>query len=226
MIVAGHQPNYLPWLGFFDKMRRADLFIIEDNVQFERQGFTNRNKIITANGVRWLSVPVEHAKRPLLISEVRIANKGELRWGSRHWLTLKHSYCKAPYWHDYADFFEETYQQEWNMLIDLNMHMIKGIMSFLDINKPLIMSSSLPARGKKSELIIAQCKAVGANVQLAGKGGKRYIDYKRFAEEGIELVFQEFKHPVYPQTCVEFVPNLSVVDYLFCTGGKCQTIVV
>jgi hypothetical protein len=222
MIVAGHQPNYLPWLGFFDKMRRSDLFIIEDNVQFERQGFTNRNKIMTVNGVRWLSVPVEHANKPLLINEVRIANREEPKWGSRHWLTLKHSYCNAPYWRDYYDFFEDTYAREWTMLIDLNMHLIKGIMRFLDIDKPMIMASSLGAKGKKSELIIAQCKAVGAKVQLAGVGGKEYINHKRFEEEGIKLIFQEFEHPCYTQTRSGFIPNLSVVDYLFCTGAKCD----
>ncbi|MGD0994163.1 MAG: WbqC family protein [Candidatus Bathyarchaeia archaeon] len=222
MIVAGHQPNYLPWLGFFDKIRRSDLFIIEDNVQFERQGFTSRNKVMTADGVRWLSVPVEHVNKPLLINEIKIANKAEPQWESRHWLTLKYSYCKAPYWHDYCDFFEDTYQREWTLLIDLNMHLIKEIMHFLDIEKPLIMSSSLGAEGKKSELIIAQCKAVGANALLAGKGGKEYIDRKRFEEEGIKIIFQEFEYPTYTQTCARFVPNLSVLDYLFCTGGKCQ----
>src|SRR5512138_3064110 len=130
MIVAGHQPNYLPWLGFFDKIRRSDVFIIEDNVQFERQGFTNRNRVLTADGVRWLSVPIEHANKPLLIKDIKIANKGEPRWGQKHWFTIKHGYCKAPYWSRYADFFEDTYQQEWNRLIDLNMHIIRGIMRF------------------------------------------------------------------------------------------------
>ena len=225
MIFAGHQPNYLPWLGFFDKLKSSDLFIIEDNVQYERQGFTNRNKIMTADGVRWLSVPVEHANKSMLINEVKIANKGEPQWGNRHWLTLKHSYCKAPYWSEYSDFFEETYSREWTLLIDLNMHLIKGIMQFFNIDKPLIIASSIGAQGKKNELIIAQCKAVGAEVQLAGSGGKNYINHKRFEEEGIKLVFQDFKHPVYHQTGVEFVPNLSVVDYLFCTGGKCQQII-
>jgi hypothetical protein len=220
MIVSGHQPNYLPWLGFFDKMFRSDLFIIEDNVQLEQQGFTNRNKIMTADGVRWLSVPIQHANKPLLINEVKIANQGEPHWRRRHWLTLMHSYCKAPHWREYCDFFEDTYTREWTMLIDLNMHLIRGIMRFLDIDKPLIMASSLDAKGKKGELIISQCKAVGAQVQLAGKGGKDYINKARFKEEGIKLVFQDFKHPRYPQTCQGFVPNLSVVDYLFCTGAK------
>jgi hypothetical protein len=220
MIVAGHQPNYLPWLGFFDKMRRSDLFIIEDNVQFEHQGFTNRNRIMTSDGVRWISVPIEHANKPLLINEVKIANKSEPNWGKRHWLTLNHNYCKTPYWRDFSDFFKATYEQEWTLLIDLNMHLIKGIMGFLKIGKPLVLGSSLGASGKKTELIIAQCKQLGADVQLSGNGCKDYIDYKRFEQEGIKLIFQDFSHPIYAQTCPCFVPGLSIVDYLFCTGGK------
>jgi hypothetical protein len=220
MIVAGHQPNYLPWLGFFDKVRRSDVFIIEDNVQFERQGFTNRNRILTADGVRWLTVPIKHASKPLLIREVHIANEGEPSWGRKHWLTLKHSYCKTPYWNDYADFFKETYEREWDLLIDLNMHLIRCIMGFLEINKPLVMSSSLAARGRKTELIIAQCKELGADVQLAGNGCKEYIEQNLFERQGIKLVFQDFVHPVYPQARSMFSPNLSVVDYLFCANAK------
>jgi len=220
MIAAGHQPNYLPWLGFFDKMRRADLFIIEDNIQFERQGFISRNRIMTTEGVRWLSVPIEHANKPLLIKEAKIANKSAPRWKHKHWATLKHSYCKAPYWNDYSGFFEETYEREWDHLIDLNMHLIDGIMGFLNIDKPLIWGSSLHAEGKKTELLVAQCKQVDADIQLAGVGGKGYINRTLFEKEGIELIFQEFTQPIYPQIMEGFVPNLSVVDYLFCTGGK------
>ncbi len=220
MIVAGHQPNYLPWLGFFDKMRRSDVFIIEDNVQYERQGFTNRNRILTVDGVRWLSVPIQHANKPLLINEVKIVNEGKSSWGRKHWLTIKHSYCKAPYWNDFSGFFEDTYEREWDLLIDLNMHLIKGIMQFLKIDKPLVLSSSLGVSGKKTELIVAQCKQVGADVQLGGNGCRNYIDAGLFQKEGIQLVFQDFSQPVYAQTIGGFVPNLSVVDYLFCTGAK------
>lgn len=220
MILAGHQPNYLPYLGFFDKIRRSDFFIIEDNVQIERQGFTNRNRILTSAGVRWLTVPIEHANKPLRINEVKIANEGEPDWGNRHWLTLKHSYCKAPYWSQFSGFFENTYSRHWNLLIELNMHLIKGIMGFLGIDKPIVLSSSLGVEGKKTELIIAQCKKIGADTQLSGDGCRQYIDDKRFDEEGIKLTFQEFNHPIYQQTCEGFVPNLSVVDYLFCVGAR------
>jgi hypothetical protein len=220
LIVSGHQPNYLPWLGFFDKMRSCDLFIIEDDIQFERQGFTNRNKIKTFDGVRWLSVPVKHVDGPLRIREVAISNDGEPDWALRHWLTLKHSYCKAPFWREYCGFFEDAYKQKWTKLIDLNMHLIRGIMGFLNIDTPIVMGSSLGVAGKKNELIIAQCKAVGGEVQLAGTGGRGYIDTKRFEEEGIQVVFQNFQHPYYPQLHGKFASNLSAVDYLFCSGAN------
>jgi len=139
LIVSGHQPNYLPWLGFFDKLRSCDLFIIEDDIQFERQGFTNRNKIKTFDGVRWLTVPVKHVNGPLKIREVEISNDGEPNWALRHWLTLKHSYCKAPFWREYSGFFEEVYNRKWTKLIDLNMHLISGIRGFLNINTTIVM---------------------------------------------------------------------------------------
>jgi hypothetical protein len=219
LIAAGHQPNYLPWLGFFDKLLHSDIFIIEDNIQFEQQGFTNRNKIKTQNGSTWLTVPIMHNGETRLINQVKISNEADPDWAKRHWLTLKHNYCKAPFWKKYNVFFEETYKMKWTLLIDLNMHLIRGFMGFFKIDTPLIMASSLNVSGKKGELVLAQCKAVGASVQFAGTGAHEYIDQKRFEQEGIKLVFQDFKHPIYPQNHGEFVSNLSAIDYLFCTGG-------
>jgi hypothetical protein len=220
LVVSGHQPNYLPWLGFFDKMLQCDLFIIEDDVQFEQQGFQNRNRVKTTDETKWLTVPIEHVGGPMLISEVRIANKAEPDCAQRHWLTLKHNYSEAPYWKKFSGFFEQAYSQKWTMLIDLNMHVIKGVMQFLNIQKPLIMSSTLNVSGKGSERVLAECKALGASVQLSGIGAREYLNLERFKEEGIEVVFQDFHYPVYPQLHGSFVPNLSVVDYLFCAGGK------
>jgi hypothetical protein len=219
MISAGHQPNYLPWLGFFDKMSKCDVFIIEDNIQFAHSGFTNRNRIKTFNGVDWLTVPIEHSGRYLPINQVLIANKSERDWARRHWLSLKSFYGKAPYWKNYCDFFEQTYSQKWTMLIDLNMHLLNGLRGFFNIITPMVMASSLGASGKKSELILAQCKAVGANVQLSGIGSQEYIDVKKFEAEGVKVVFQDFHYPTYPQLHGPFVADLSVVDYLFCVGG-------
>jgi hypothetical protein len=220
MIASGHQPNYLPWLGFFDKMRQCDVFVIEDNVQFEQQGFMNRNRVRTFDGVRWLTVPVKHIGRPLSIDEIEIANDAEPDWGRRHWRTLECNYSKAPFWDKYSDFFEGTYSREWQKLIDLNMHVIRGIMHFLKIDRRLVTASSLGVSAKGSELVLAQCKALGAKVHLSGIGGRNYLNLESFQSSGIEVIFQDFQYPVYPQLHGQFVPDLSVVDFLFCTGGE------
>ncbi len=215
MIVAGHQPNYLPWLGFFEKMRLCDVFIVEDAVQYEHQGFTNRNKIKTPYGAKWLTVPIEHCGRPLMIKEVQIANEAEPDWAKRHWLGLLHNYGKAPFWSEYCELFEDIYNREWTRLFDLNMRLIKEIMGILNIKTELVFSSSLNISKKKSESVLSKCKAVGADILLSGSGGKNYLNLKRFEEEGIRVVFQDFNYPKYTQLHGEFLPNLSVVDYLF-----------
>jgi hypothetical protein len=219
MIVAGHQPNYLPWIGFFDKIKRSDIFIIEDNLQYVKREFQNRNRIKTATEALWLTVPVE-CDYQVPINEVRVAKKGQPDWAKRHWLCLKYNYSKAPYWEKYCGFFEDAYSRDWNLLLDLNLHLIKGIMGFLNIKTPLVMASSLNAYGKNSELVLTQCKKLNADVYLSGNGARQYLDVQKFEQENIKVVFQDFNHPTYPQLYGAFAPNLSIVDYLFCTGGS------
>jgi len=201
-------------------MLQCDVFIIEDNVQFEEQGFQNRTRIKTTSGVRWLTVPIKHVGKSLPINEAVIANEAKPDWAKSHWLALKFNYSKAPYWEKYSGFFEQTYSQRWIKLIDLNMHLLKGLMEFLNIKKPLVMASSLDVSRKKGALVLAQCKALGATTLFSGVGARDYLDVKLFEEAGIKVKFQNFQHPVYPQRYGEFMPNLSAVDYLFHTGGK------
>lgn len=201
-------------------MAMCDVFVVEDDVQFERQGFRNRNRVKLVHGVIWLTVPVEHVGKDLSINEVKIANVAEPKWAERHWLTLTHNYKDAPFWKEFSGFFEEAYGKRWDLLIDLNMHLIKGVMGFLGIEKRLVMSSSLTSGGKKSELVLNQCKELGGNALFAGAGAREYLDLESFERAGMRVVFQEFEYPVYEQLHGAFVPDLSVVDYLFCTGGK------
>ncbi|MFB0523511.1 MAG: WbqC family protein [Candidatus Bathyarchaeia archaeon] len=220
MIMAGHQPNYLPWLGYFDKMKKCDVFVIEDAVQFEYHGYTNRNRIKTRGGATWLTVPVRAPARRQHINQVEIANDSDPKWRRRHWRTLQANYGKAPHWNEYNRFFEDTYKRTWEKLTDLNMHLIGGLMRFLNIKTRLVLASTLDVEGKKSELIIRQCKALDADTYLSGAGGKAYIDIQEFKDAGLKVVFQDFKYPVYKQLHGDYIPNLSVVDYLFCTGAK------
>ena len=220
MIVAGHQPNYLPWLGYFDKMKRCDVFVIENLVQFEYHGYTNRNRIRTRDGARWLTVPVKAPARRQPINQVEIANDSDPKWKRRHWGTLQANYGRAPHWNKYSECLEDVYKRNWEKLIDLNMYLIKTMMSFLDIKSRLVMASTLGVEGTKNELIIGQCKALGADTYLSGTGGKAYVDTQEFEDAGLRVIFQDFKYPVYEQLYGGYIPNLSTIDYLLCTGGK------
>lgn len=224
MTIVIHQPEYLPWLGFFDKIDKCDLFVVLDNVQFQK-GFINRNKIKTPTNWQWLTVPIIHKFHRRKIQEVRIDN--EIDWQENHFKALIHNYSKAPYFKEYTDFFKDVYQRDWELLAELDIFLIKETMNILGLDLPIKKASSLKVKGKTTELLINICKKVGADTYLSGEGGKRYMDMERFQEEDIKVIFQDFKHPIYPQLFEEkeFIPNLSVVDLLFNCGEKSLDII-
>jgi WbqC-like protein family len=216
-----HQPQYLPYLGFFDKLQQGDIFIVMDSVQFQRRGIQHRNKIKTSKGEQWLTVPVFHSSREEeRINEVQIDS--ELPWSRKHWNTLLTNYSPAPYFDKYADKLQELLTKEWSNLCQLDMALIQWVMEILGIDKPIVYLSSLGVEGSKSELLINACKAVGADTYLSGSGGKRYMDLSDFEAAGIDVIWQEFNSPSYTQIFPElgFIPNLSILDTLFCCGPE------
>ncbi|MFB2977718.1 WbqC family protein [Microseira sp. BLCC-F43] len=220
-IAVIHQPQYLPYLGFFHKLYHSDVFVVMDSVQFERRGIQHRNKIKTNKGEQWLTVPVFHSSREEeRIDQVQIDS--ELPWSRKHWQTLLTNYSPAPYFEKYADQLQELLAKEWNHLCELDMALIQWVMEILGIDKPIFYLSSLGVEGSKSSLLIDACKAVGADTYLSGSGGKRYMDMSAFAAAGIATIWQEFNSPSYVQLFPElgFLPNLSILDTLFCCGPE------
>ena len=216
MIVSIHQPQYLPWLGYFDKIERSDVFVFLDNVQFKKNEWQNRNKIKTSDGWQWLSVPVLHSFTQK-ISEVEINNT--VQWGRKHLNALVTNYSKTPFYKNYIDFFEQTYTREWTYLVDINIHVIKYIVEALGLSdKKLVLASGLESREGSSERLIDICKQLGGDVYLSGKDGAKYMDLDIFKEEGIQVIFQDYKHPRYDQLYGDFEPFLSVIDLLFNCG--------
>ena len=217
MICAIHQPQYLPWLGYFDKMDQADVFVFLDDTQFKKNEWQNRNRIKTGQGWQWLTVPVIHHLGQE-IREVQINNS--IRWRHKHTQSLRQNYGKAPHFDRYWPFFEETFQRQWTSLSELNVYVATGIARELGIDTTVAVSSELGKQGEATEALIAICRKVGADVYLSGQGGRGYVEAKRFEEEGIVLRYQEYEHPVYPQRFGEFVPRLSVIDLLFNAGPE------
>lgn len=222
MIVAIHQPQYLPWLGYFDKIERCDTFVFLDNVQFKKNEWQNRNKIKTADKWQWLSVPVIH-KFPQNINQVEVNNT--VQWGKKHLNALITNYSKSPFFKEHIEFFEGTYGREWRFLSDINIHLIHYLVKALGISgKKLELASRYELRDGRTERLVDLCHRLGAENYLSGKDGAKYLDVKEFEKRGMKVIFQDYKHPSYPQLFGGFEPCLSVIDLLFNCGPESLSI--
>ncbi len=220
MILAAHQLHYLPWLRYFHKMASCDIFVVLDNIQFNKNGWQNRNKIKTPQGASLLTVPVLHQQAQSL-SEVQIDNKQP--WWRKHWGSLVQYYGKAPYFKEHEAFFEEIYRREWSRLNDLNYEILFYLVKALGLKTKMIRSSELSLRGEATERLVGISKDLGARAYLTGAYAVEvYLDKALFEREGVELVYQEFECPSYAQLYPEagFIPDLSLVDLLFNCGPR------
>jgi hypothetical protein len=218
LIVAVHQPQYLPWLGYFDKIRRADVFCFLDDVQYKKNDWQNRNRIRTARGWQWLTVPVCY-RFPQKISEVTINNA--VNWRHKHLQALITNYSRTPYYKDYSGLFEDVYSETWDSLCDLNIFLIKRLGSALGLNQKLIVKTSdFKLSEDPTERLIDICKVLDADTYLSGQDGTKYMDMDRFRQSGISVEVQDFNHPVYPQAFKDFESHMSVIDLLFNCGPK------
>lgn len=210
-------------------MERADLFVLVDHIQFERQNYQNRTRVKTGAGPRWVTVPVYQRSQEERIVEKLIDNQrdGKLRWGRKLFLTLKYSYQSALYFDRYAPDLQRILDRKWDRLVDLNVELLEFCRRELGIVTPIVRSSSLPIQGSKSQMVLELCRSVGANAYIAGLGGSHdYLDVQAFQDAGIRIIWQDFPHPRYrQQPCHEqFVPGLSALDLLFNCGPGSRTI--
>ncbi|MGZ6467873.1 MAG: WbqC family protein [Bdellovibrionota bacterium] len=219
MILTAHQPVYLPWLGLFQKIALADHFVIFDQVQYLVKDWNNRNKIKTPTGPIWLSVPVlhrDHYERK--ICEIEIDNSSA--WARKHLKSIQINYAKAPHLKRYLPFFEETYSKRWNLLTDLNNHMLKWFLDTLGIRTPITSAGQYHFEGAKSALVLDMCLKLKANVYIFGGEGESYADKAAFEAAGVSPVFQSYVHPVYKRLHGEFASHMSIIDLLFNHGDE------
>lgn len=224
-ILSVHQPQYLPWIGYFDKIARSDLFVVLDTVQYKHAEFQNRNKIRSPEGWRWLSVPVQVKGRSRQnIRDVLIDNS--LSWKHDHWESIRSCYGRSPYFEKYSLFFEKAYSVEWEKLADLNIHIIKYMLSELSISTPMKLESELATEFVSTDRIVELCRKLNADTYLSGVGGREYLEEEKFSKAGIKLVYQDFAHPAYKQQFMkddpDFLPYMSAIDLLFNEGPRAR----
>jgi len=223
VIVAAHQPHYLPWLGYLAKIAAADLFVVMDDLQYEPQNFQNRNRLKLNHGPQWMVVPLERGPQEERISDKRIVNRGSPKehWQRKTWHTLSIHYGSAPFWKLYAGDLEELYTRPWERLLDLQLHILRLHLRWFEIYTPVLRASSLALRGQKTDRLESMCLAVGADVYLSGGGGSRgYLDVEQLARAGVRVAWQRFVHPTYPQRypSLGFKPKLAALDLLLNCG--------
>jgi hypothetical protein len=219
--VAIHQPHYLPWLGYMAKMVEADCFVFLDTVQYEKNGWQNRNKIKTREGSQWLTVPVR-APFPSRLLDVTI-DHGQ-GWARKHLQALRVHYARAPHLGRYLPEIERILNHPWPSLPQLNVELCRYLAGELGISCRFELASRLSAREEPTDRLLDLCLAVGGECYLAGQDGTKYMALERFEAAGVRVWRQDYQHPVYAQVAGEFLPNLSAVDLLLNHGDASGTI--
>lgn len=222
MKVSIHQPHYFPWLGYFDKMAKADAFVLLDQVQLEKNSLMLKNRILDKNGdVKFITISGE--TKGFLGREYRdILTKDANVWKSRQMNAMRDYYRKAAFSKEIIPFLEEFFKPDLSTVCQWTCASIEWVRKLLDISTPLLYQSDLDynRESRRSDLVYAVCKAIGADTYFSGRGASvEYLDREKFKENNVKIVFQDFRHPVYTQcNSKEFIPGISVLDMLFNLG--------
>jgi WbqC-like protein family len=212
MILSAHQPAYLPWLGYFNKIARADVFVYLDTVQFEKNSFINRNRIKTPQGPLWLTIPIKskgHMSGSLRTTEIDDSQP----WRARHLKSIAMNYRRAPRFPECFSKIEALVAIPESNIANYCFQQLRFWLVEFGIKTRVVRSSELPITSSKSDLVLDLCRHFGAERYLSGIQGHDYLDESDFARAGIGLDYQDFVPPVYGQLWGAFIPNLGVLDW-------------
>jgi hypothetical protein len=212
-----HQPQYFPYPGFFHKLSLADIFVIMDDVQYDKR-YTNRNRVISPRGPMWLTVPINKKQKFMPNNLVEINN--DMPWRELHWKRLQLSYNNSKFFHLYKDYFRDFYEREWKLLFDLDYEALRQVISWLGLKMEIVKESGLGIKTESTQRLLDVTKAVGADTYVAGSGSKNYMDEKLFERNNIKVEYQNYAPVKYPQhLAATFIPNLSIIDMLSNLGS-------
>ena len=217
--VVIHQPDFLPYIGFFHRMLSVDLWVVLDDAQFIHKGskgWHNRDKIKTTYGEKLITVPIKRCPVGMPINEVLLSGHGN--WREDHINLMRENYRKADHFNEVFPLIERLYSFECEKMVDFNMSSIRMLMELFNISVPQINASALGAPGKSNERLVEILKKIGATVYLSGVGAKDYFKPEPFQGAGIKVIWHDFKHPVYKQLHGDFIPYLSSIDMLLNIG--------
>ena len=222
MNVVILQPSYIPWRGYFDQIRRADLFIFYDDIQYDKHGWRNRNQIKTAQGKQWLTIPV-HSRgvtNGIPVKDVKI--DWSKPWAKNHLKALKFAYVKAPYFKQYLPLVESFYERRDEYLADFTIFTTETLAREMGITSARFMRSSEVSSidGRKTDRLIQILTRVGAKHYVSGPSARDYLEREKFNAAGITLEYVNYDYPAYEQLYPPFDSHVSALDLLFMTGER------
>ena len=217
--MAIHQPQFLPYPGFFHKLSLADAWVVMDDTQYDKR-YTNRNRILAPSGPVWLSVPIVKSQKFAKNRDVCVNNS--IPWREEHWKKISYSYRNAKGFGLYGGYFEELYGRDHTRLLALDLETTRQVLDWLKVRVEVVLESELGVQAEGTRRLVEICKAMGADTYVSGPGGRGYMEEPLFPSNGIRLEYQKYAPVFYEQRFVkEFVPNLSVLDLLFSVGERC-----
>jgi hypothetical protein len=217
MKVAVLQSNYLPWRGYFDLIHDVDVFVFYDDVQYTVNDWRNRNRVKTANGVIWITIPIGN-QNDRRICDVEIRDRG---WARKHWMTIEQSYRRAPHFEKFAPFLHDMYRRDWQSLSELNQATIKEIADLLGITTEFRDSRDFTLQTSKGDRLLSLLQQLGADEYISGPAAKAYLDVEAYARAGITVRWKDYgAYPEYRQLHGPFAPDVSIVDVLMCCGQE------
>ena len=220
MNVVILQPSYIPWRGYFDQIRRADLFVFYDDVQYDKHGWRNRNQIKTAHGKKWLTIPVNSKGVTSGIPSRDVRIDWSKPWADTHLKSLTTSYSKAPYFKEYLPLLESLYQRRDECLADFTIASSIAFAQALGFTSTrFTRSSEMPdLEGRRTDRVIHILKRVGATHYICGPSASSYMEPEKFEEAGIPFEYMQYNYPEYPQLYPPYDPYVTILDLLFMTG--------
>lgn len=211
---------YFPYPGFFHKLAMSDIFVIMDDVQYDKR-YTNRNVILDPNGPTRLTVPIN--KKHKFSANMLVEINNDMPWEDYHWKKMRMCYAKSKFFHLYSDYLEDLYKRRWDLLFELDLETVKKVMAWLEIRIPVIKESELHVQGDGTERLINVCKAIGADTYVSGRGGRNYLNERLFESNNVKLEYQVYAPAPYTQRFTEtFIPDLSIIDMISNLGPSAQ----
>ena len=223
LTAAVLQSNYIPWRGYFDLIHDVDVFVFYDDVQYTVNDWRNRNRVKTANGVVWLTIPVGN-QNDRRICDVEIKDRA---WARKHWMTIEQSYRRAPHFARYEAFFRGIYEREWTSLSELNQSVVKSISAdLLSITTRFRDSREFVLQHAKSDRLLSLLQQLGASRYISGPAAKAYLDVDAYAKAGIVVEWKDYStYPQYAQLHGDFEGDVSIIDTLMCCGDRAADVI-